>query len=216
MPTAISRAAAAGAAQRAHPQGVPNAGIRLRAERCGRINPSLRSAASMEFQTLGLGSLASSKDGADEIISSNSLTSDEQAGQLCKCRCCSALLRLSASDKLSCNSTHVIPLSPSHLPKHARSGVAPALAPLPQFNQSLKPLRSASPEPLFPSRLSGLFGSIHLEQVAQLHSCLVQLGLAVADRTSNNLGDLIMLVSLHVVKHKDRAIPGWKAFYRPL
>src|ERR1700722_5822867 len=70
----------------------------------------------MEFHTLGLGSLASIKKGAEEMIRSSSLTKEEHAEQFRRCACCSALLRLSTSDKFSCNSPHVIPLSPSHFP----------------------------------------------------------------------------------------------------
>src|SRR4029077_13292477 len=58
------------------------------------------------------------------------------------------------------------------------------------------------------SGLSGLCGSIHLEQVAQFHARLMQLRLAVADRASHDACDLIMFVTLHVVQHENRTITG--------
>src|SRR6202020_569670 len=58
------------------------------------------------------------------------------------------------------------------------------------------------------SRLPGLFGSIHPEQVAQFHARFVQLRLAVTDRTTHHASDFIMLVSFHVVKDKNRSVAG--------
>src|SRR5712691_2685060 len=66
------------------------------------------------------------------------------------------------------------------------------------------------------SGFSGLFGSLHLEQVAQFHPRLVQLGLAVSDRASHDRGDLIMLVTFNVVKYKDRPVAGRETFHGPL
>src|SRR5437868_12034735 len=57
-----------------------------------------------------------------------------------------------------------------------------------------------------PSRLDGLFGSARAKKLAQLHACFVQLRLAVADGTTNDLGNLIMLVTLHIVEYKYAAI----------
>src|SRR6266853_3331653 len=71
-----------------------------------------------------------------------------------------------------------------------------ALAPLPRLPLSLLSLL----------RNPGLFGSIHLKQVAQFHSRLLQLRLAVSDGASHYPGDLIMRVTFDLVKHKDRAV----------
>src|SRR4029077_4466042 len=45
------------------------------------------------------------------------------------------------------------------------------------------------------SRLSGLFGSARFEEVAQLHPRLVQLRLAVSNRTTHHRGNLVVLIS---------------------
>ena len=50
------------------------------------------------------------------------------------------------------------------------------------------------------------FKSLHLKQISQLHSRLMQLGLAVADRASRDFRDFIMLVSLNIMQHKDQTI----------
>jgi len=67
--------AAAGTIHRAHPQRVANEEIKGRFACWGRISPSCRNAISMEFQTRGLGSSASTNSGAEEMISASSSTS---------------------------------------------------------------------------------------------------------------------------------------------
>src|SRR5579864_8208844 len=52
-------------------------------------------------------------------------------------------------------------------------------------------------------RFTRRFGPIHLEQIAQLHARLVELRLAVADRTTDDGCDFIMFVTFHVVKNKN-------------
>jgi len=56
------------------------------------------------------------------------------------------------------------------------------------------------------SRFCGLFGSIHLEQIAQLHARLVQLRLAVADGAFEHGGNLVVFVAFNVVQYKNESV----------
>src|SRR5580693_7619007 len=92
---------------------------------------------------------------------------------------------------------------------HHRSSNAPAEVTVPSVYFKADPYLPCS-------GLPGLFGSIHLEQVAQLHARLVQLRLAVSNRASCDLGDFIMLVTLNVMQDKYCPVARGKVVYRPL
>src|SRR5215469_1537749 len=199
MPSRINRVAAAGNIQRVNPQRAAKDAGWGRSARGGRISPSLRKANSMEFQTRGLGSLVSLSTRAETAIRFNSASNARQVGQVSRWACCSTLLPSSISAKLCCSSTQVIPLSPQAYADKLTAITLPTavLAPLPELHLYY----------FFPcSGFGGLFGSLHLEQVAQFHPRFVQLGLAIADRASHDCGNLIMLVSFDVVKYKDGPI----------
>src|SRR5713226_302889 len=50
---------------------------------------------------------------------------------------------------------------------------------------------------------SGLFSSIHPEELTQFYSRLVQLRLTVSNRTADDSRNLVMLVPFHIVQNKD-------------
>src|ERR1700677_1547368 len=122
----------------------------------------------------------------------------------------SGALPSSTSAKLCCGSTQFIQPSPESA---AILTVTAVLTPLPRYVPRVLQFQLC----ILPrSRFPGLFGSIHLEQVAQFHARLVQLRLAVADRTSRDFRDFIMLVSFDVVKHKYHPVAGRETFHGPL
>jgi len=78
-----SNIAAAGTSHRAEPQRAEKEGTSDGgAEGCGRISPSCRSAISMEFQTLGLGSSLACSSLAPATIKFNSCNNSEHAGHV--------------------------------------------------------------------------------------------------------------------------------------
>src|SRR5208283_1550704 len=199
--------AAAGTSHLAAPQRALKEGRGVRwlwFVRCGRIKPSRRSAISMEFHTLGLGSSLACNSPADATIRLNSFSNAEHFGHALRWARCSSVLPSSTSAKLCCSSTQFIRPLPE-----STAALAVAAAPTPLLR-----LLMCSNLPY--SRLPGLFGSIHLEQVAQLHSRLMQLRFAVSDRASHQTGDLIMLVTFHIVKYKNRPVAGRQIIYCPL
>src|ERR1700681_4617999 len=62
----------------------------------------------------------------------------------------------------------------------------------------------------------GLFGSHELQIIPQLQSCLVELRLAVADRTSHDLGNFVMLEAFNVVQYKNPSVARPQPVNRPL
>src|ERR1700694_791871 len=62
----------------------------------------------------------------------------------------------------------------------------------------------------------GLFGSHEFQIIPQLQSCLMELRLTVAYRTSHDLGDFVMLEAFHIMQHKNRSIPRRQPVNRPL
>src|ERR1700685_362373 len=122
----------------------------------------------------------------------------------------SGALPSSTSAKLCCSSTQFIQPSPESA---AILTVTAVLTPLPRYVPRVLQFQLC----ILPrSRFPGLFGSIHLEQVTQFHARLVQLRLAVPDRASHQTRALIMLVTVHVVKNKNRSIAGREVISRPL
>src|SRR5208337_4787570 len=63
-----------------------------------------------------------------------------------------------------------------------------------------------------PSVPCGLFGSADPKEIAQFHSRFMKLRLAVADRATHHLGDLIMFITFNIVQHKNDSITRRKAF----
>src|ERR1700678_324103 len=164
----------------------------------------------MEFHTRGLGSSLACSWQAVAVIRFNSCSNAAHSGHVFRCVLCSGLLPSSTSAKLCCSSTQFIQPSPEFSAILALTAVP---TPLPRYVPRVLQFQLC----ILPrSRFPGLFGSIHLEQVAQFHARLVQLRLAVADRASHQTGNLIMLVTLHIMKNKNRSIAGRQVIYRPL
>src|SRR5712672_2393514 len=115
----------------------------------------------IEFQTRGLGSSASCNRPAASMIRSKSLTRVQHSGQSIRWARCSIVLPSSTSAKLFCSSTQFILISPQ-----VCRGSKPR-------SQLLTPFHFPLLHGLTRSRLSGLFGSIDLEQVPQFHAGLV-------------------------------------------
>src|SRR5579875_4024992 len=77
----------------------------------------------------------------------------------------------------------------------------------------------AAGEAILPSWLTPAGGPAHstlLEQIAQLHARLVELRFAVADGAAHHLRNLVMLVALNVMQHKDDAVSRGQAFHGAL
>jgi hypothetical protein len=45
-----------------------------------------------------------------------------------------------------------------------------------------------------------------LQQIAKLHASLVQLRLRIANRTSQDFGNLVVFVPLHIVEHEGLSV----------
>src|SRR5450759_1350001 len=55
-----------------------------------------------------------------------------------------------------------------------------------------------------------------LQKVTQLHSCFVQLRLAIADGAAHHLRNLVVLVAFDIVQHEDNAVSRWQTLDRAL
>src|SRR5271157_5206434 len=133
----------------------------------GRTNPSRSRAPRIPLQTRGLGSCIGSSNLPASAIYRRSCTRSEHTGQERRWASSSAFPPISMMLGRSLwNSAQFIATT---LSPHTLARVLPA------------------------SVSGGLFGSVHSEQVSQFHSGLVQLRLAVADRATHHLRDLVVL-----------------------
>src|SRR5215510_14119037 len=136
----------------------------------------------MLAQIRGLGSSASQSSLAPSEIARRSDTRSEHFKHDFRCAACSPLASLSSmSGRISWNSEQVM--------------------------NPLSPIPFHCP----PLRLDGLFGSARFQEFAQLHTCFMQLRLAVADRTTHHLGNLIMLEAFYIVQYENTPVARGKA-----
>src|SRR5882672_4466126 len=167
---------------------------------CWRMMPSATNDLRSSSHTLGLGSCISASSGAPCAIRRRSSTRLEHFAQPCVCVFWSALQAppstTSGSSSSNCSQFNITPTLISRRPVVRV-----------QFRSQM--LRSGIP-------LFGLSGSLVLEDVSQLHSGLVQLRLAVADRTTHHVRNLVVLKAFYIVQNKNRSIARRQILHRPI